>query len=107
VPNIVTDDAAIGTMAAEYLLHCGFKQFAYCGLVRCIIGLATELAALVRESLKLDFRLITTNLSLFMLLSSIRVILFSLFVQHSSDRCREVIIPGKSCLWSESAQYFG
>ncbi len=31
LPNIVTDDAAIGTMAAEYLLHRGFKQFAYCG----------------------------------------------------------------------------
>jgi LacI family transcriptional regulator len=30
-PNIVTDDAAIGSMAAEYLLHRGFKQFAYCG----------------------------------------------------------------------------
>jgi LacI family transcriptional regulator len=31
LPNIVTDDAAIGRMAAEYLLHRGFKQFAYCG----------------------------------------------------------------------------
>jgi len=31
LPNIVTDDAAIGAMAAEYLLHRGFKQFAYCG----------------------------------------------------------------------------
>ncbi|OHB57636.1 MAG: hypothetical protein A2173_10450 [Planctomycetes bacterium RBG_13_44_8b] len=30
-PNIVTDDAAIGRMAAEYLLHRGFKQFAYSG----------------------------------------------------------------------------
>jgi len=30
-PNIVTDDAAIGRMAAEYLLNRGFKQFAYCG----------------------------------------------------------------------------
>jgi LacI family transcriptional regulator len=29
--NIVTDDAAIGKMAAEYLLRRGFKQFAYCG----------------------------------------------------------------------------
>lgn len=29
--NIVSDDAAIGTMAAEYLLRRGFKQFAYCG----------------------------------------------------------------------------
>jgi LacI family transcriptional regulator len=29
--NIVTDDAAIGKMAAEYLLHRGFKQFAYSG----------------------------------------------------------------------------
>ena len=29
--NIVTDDQAIGKMAAEYLLRRGFKQFAYCG----------------------------------------------------------------------------
>ena len=31
LPNIVTDDTAIGAMAAEYLLHRGFKKFAYCG----------------------------------------------------------------------------
>jgi LacI family transcriptional regulator len=31
LPNIVTDDAAIGKMAAEYLLRRGFKQFAFCG----------------------------------------------------------------------------
>jgi len=31
VPNIVTDDAAIGRMAAEHLLDRGFRQFAYCG----------------------------------------------------------------------------
>ncbi len=31
VPNIVTDDIAIGRMAAEYLLHRGFRFFAYCG----------------------------------------------------------------------------
>lgn len=31
LPNIVTDDAAIGQMAGEYLLHRGFRQFAYCG----------------------------------------------------------------------------
>ena len=30
-PNIVTDDAAIGTMAATYLLDRGFRHFAYCG----------------------------------------------------------------------------
>jgi LacI family transcriptional regulator len=29
--NIVSDDLAIGRMAAEYLLHRGFRQFAYCG----------------------------------------------------------------------------
>jgi len=29
--NIVTDDAAIGRMAAEHLMHRGFKRFAYCG----------------------------------------------------------------------------
>jgi LacI family transcriptional regulator len=30
-PNILTDDAAIGTMAATYLLDRGFRHFAYCG----------------------------------------------------------------------------
>ena len=29
--NIVSEDTVIGKMAAEYLLHRGFKQFAYCG----------------------------------------------------------------------------
>jgi LacI family transcriptional regulator len=29
--NVVTDSAQIGLMAAEHLLACGFKQFAYCG----------------------------------------------------------------------------
>ena len=32
LPNIVTDDKAIGKMAADYLLNKGFKNFAYCGL---------------------------------------------------------------------------
>ena len=31
VPNIVSDDRAIGQMAADYLLRRGFRQFAYCG----------------------------------------------------------------------------
>ncbi len=31
LPNIVTDDKAIGKMAADYLLNKGFKHFAYCG----------------------------------------------------------------------------
>ena len=31
VPNIISDDQAIGRMAAEYFLHRGFRQFAYCG----------------------------------------------------------------------------
>jgi LacI family transcriptional regulator len=31
VPNIVSDDRAIGRMAAHYFLHRGFRQFAYCG----------------------------------------------------------------------------
>jgi LacI family transcriptional regulator len=30
--NVVTDSEAIGQMAAEHLLSCGFKQFAFCGL---------------------------------------------------------------------------
>jgi LacI family transcriptional regulator len=29
--NVVTDSARIGRMAAEHLLACGFKRFAYCG----------------------------------------------------------------------------
>lgn len=29
--NILTDDEAIGRMAAEHLLHRGFRHFAYCG----------------------------------------------------------------------------
>ena len=29
--NIVTDSEAVGRMAAEHLLSCGFKHFAYCG----------------------------------------------------------------------------
>jgi LacI family transcriptional regulator len=29
--NVVTDSAKIGHMAAEHLLACGFKRFAYCG----------------------------------------------------------------------------
>jgi len=29
--NVVTDSAAIGRMAAEHLLHCGFRHFAFCG----------------------------------------------------------------------------
>ncbi len=31
VPNIVSDDQAIGRMAADYFLRRGFRQFAYCG----------------------------------------------------------------------------
>jgi LacI family transcriptional regulator len=30
--NVVTDSEVIGRMAAEHLLACGFKQFAYCGI---------------------------------------------------------------------------
>lgn len=29
--NVVTDSAAIGRMAADHLLQCGFKHFAFCG----------------------------------------------------------------------------
>jgi LacI family transcriptional regulator len=29
--NIVSDDAAIGTLAAEHMLHRGFEHFAFCG----------------------------------------------------------------------------
>lgn len=30
--NVVTDSPKIGMLAADHLLRCGFKQFAYCGL---------------------------------------------------------------------------
>jgi LacI family transcriptional regulator len=30
--NVVTDSQAIGRMAAEHLLHCGFRHFAFCGV---------------------------------------------------------------------------
>ena len=30
--NVVTDSEAIGRMAAEHLLHCGFQHFAFCGV---------------------------------------------------------------------------
>lgn len=30
--NVVTDSAAIGRMAAEHLLACGFRYFAFCGV---------------------------------------------------------------------------
>jgi len=30
--NVVTDSQAIGRMAAEHLLHCGFQHFAFCGV---------------------------------------------------------------------------
>ncbi|MDI6448871.1 AraC family transcriptional regulator [Anaerobaca lacustris] len=31
IPNILTDDRAIGTLAADHLLRRGFRHFAYCG----------------------------------------------------------------------------
>lgn len=30
--NVATDSAAIGRLAAQHLLHCGLKHFAYCGI---------------------------------------------------------------------------
>jgi LacI family transcriptional regulator len=32
--NVVTDSEVIGGMAADHLMRCGFKHFAYCGLAR-------------------------------------------------------------------------
>jgi LacI family transcriptional regulator len=32
--NVGTDSSTVGLMAAEHLLQCGFKHFAYCGLAR-------------------------------------------------------------------------
>ncbi|HYG21752.1 MAG TPA: DNA-binding transcriptional regulator [Verrucomicrobiae bacterium] len=34
VVNVITDSDTIGRMAAEHLLSCGFKHFAYCGYAR-------------------------------------------------------------------------
>lgn len=31
IPNILGDDRQIGTMAAEYLIHRGFRHFGFCG----------------------------------------------------------------------------
>jgi LacI family transcriptional regulator len=30
--NVMTDSPAVSRMAAEHLIHCGFKHFAFCGL---------------------------------------------------------------------------
>lgn len=30
--NVITDSEAIGRMAAEHLMECGFREFAFCGL---------------------------------------------------------------------------
>jgi LacI family transcriptional regulator len=30
--NVVTDSSKVGGMAAEHLIHCGFRHFAFCGL---------------------------------------------------------------------------
>jgi hypothetical protein len=53
------------------------------------------------------WRYMSENPSLFALLNSIRVILLGLFVKHSRDESREVIIRGRSCCWPEPPEYFG
>lgn len=35
--NLVSDCAAIARIAAEHLLHCGFKNFAYCGFANSLL----------------------------------------------------------------------
>lgn len=35
--NVVTDSRAIGQLAAEHLMNCGFRNFGYCGLARSSI----------------------------------------------------------------------
>jgi len=35
VANVVTDSKAAGRMAADHLLGCGFKRFAFCGYLDC------------------------------------------------------------------------
>lgn len=32
VANVITDSESIGAMAAEHLIRCGFRHFAYCGI---------------------------------------------------------------------------
>ncbi len=34
IPYLMTDNAVIGAMAAEHLLECGLRQFAFCGFPR-------------------------------------------------------------------------
>lgn len=53
------------------------------------------------------WRYMSENPGLFVLLSLIRVVLISLFVEHSRNQHREVIIRVKSCCWSELGQHFG
>jgi len=33
--NVITDSEAISRMAAEHLINCGFRHFAFCGLLDC------------------------------------------------------------------------
>jgi len=53
------------------------------------------------------WRYMSENPDLFALLSSIRVLLLGLFVEHSRNERREVIIRGRSCCWSEPPEYSG
>ena len=49
--NVVTDSATIGRLAAEHLLGCGFRHFAYCGMSNAP-GERTSWAKLREESFR-------------------------------------------------------
>jgi hypothetical protein len=53
------------------------------------------------------WRYMSENPDLFVLLSSIRVVLLSLFVEHNRDGHKQAIIRGRSRCWSEPSKYFG
>lgn len=53
------------------------------------------------------WRYMSENPGLFALSSSIRVLLLGLFVEHSRNGRREVIIRCGSCCWSEPPEHFG
>ncbi len=38
IPRVVSDDGAVGRMAAEHLLHHGFRRFAFAGSMETMFG---------------------------------------------------------------------
>ena len=53
IPYLVTDNATIGTLAAEHLLDCGLTQFAFCGFPRTRVnGWSAERAKAFRARIR-------------------------------------------------------